>query len=105
MLIQGVDEATGKQELSPGKLVGLTLTLKRDWRIKFEDRPGPTTIRCFVTGGNLTAVNSFENDPICASEYVSTTIEQSTSAALILAPETVVQGIQGRPFDPDGLFP
>lgn len=105
MLISSFADASGKEELSPGKLVGLTLNLRDNWRIKFEDRPGPTTVRCFVTSGNLSAVNDFDNDPICASEYVSTTIEQSTSAALILSPDSEMQGIQGRPYDPNGLYP
>jgi hypothetical protein len=105
LLLPSFADATGKQELSPGKLVGLTLLLRYNWRIKFEDRPGPATIRCFITAGNLTAENDYDDDPIAASEYVSTTIEQSTSAALILSPETIVSGIQGRPFDPNGLFP
>lgn len=75
--------AFGKQDLGGGVQVGITLELINDWRIQFET-PGPsTTITVYVKGGNLVAVNSFSNNPIKPSDYVTVIIAQSTSPSII----------------------
>lgn len=59
-------ETGGKQDLGGSISVGLTLTLI-DAQIKFEDRPGPSTVRCFVNGGNV--VRQGGTEPIAPSDF------------------------------------
>lgn len=48
--------ATGKEALTSDLNVGITCTLLNA-RLKFEDRAGPTFVRCDVLGGNLLAID------------------------------------------------
>lgn len=79
-----VASASGKEDLGGGQLVGITLTLL-NWKLKFEDRAGPDTVLCDVSGGNLVAVDEnggFVN-PIEPSSYVTVTKTASVAAGLI----------------------
>jgi hypothetical protein len=79
-----VADCTGKEELGGGVYVGLTLKLI-DWKLKFEDRVGPTTIVCDVSGGNLVMYNSIADayqNPIEPSTYITVTKTSSSSATL-----------------------
>src|SRR3989304_8261752 len=53
--------ASGEESLGGGVQVGITLELVNDWRLAFEERPGPDEIQCTVSGGNLVAVNIYDN--------------------------------------------
>lgn len=75
--------AEGKTDLQGGKLTGISATLLDDWQLEFEARAGPDVTRCYVRDGNLTAINSYGNNPIKYSAFTFPTIELSTSAALI----------------------
>jgi hypothetical protein len=59
--------ATGKEELTTDLSVGITCTLLNA-RLKFEDRAGPTFVRCDVLGGNLLAVDA-SNVPMEAVDF------------------------------------
>ncbi|KPJ92058.1 MAG: hypothetical protein AMS18_08145, partial [Gemmatimonas sp. SG8_17] len=86
MSIDHFVEAAGKDLLDAGppeKRVGVTLRLLHDWRIKFEDRAGPTVEICRISGGNLVTTNSFGNNPIYASDYVFATYEAATSPTIV----------------------
>lgn len=80
-----IANAYGKQSLGGGAYVGITLELINDWRISFEARPGPTTIACYVTGGNLVAINQYANNPIYPTAFTQVNIAQSTSPSIIQA--------------------
>ena len=87
--------AYGKQDLGSGMKVGITLELINNWRIKFEDRNGPDYILCSVSGGNLVAVNDYNNNPIKPSAFTQVTIAQSTSATIS---EVDMEDIKGAGF-------
>ncbi len=78
--------ASGKQSLGGGVTVGITLELINNWRLAFAARPGPDTVLCTVTGGNLVATNVYDNNPIYPTAYTQVTISQSSSATVIEAP-------------------
>ena len=77
-------DASGKEELGGGVLVGITTTL-RDAKLKFADRGGPDWVLCNVGGGNLVAtsgdVSTYVN-PIEPSTFVTVTKTSSSSATL-----------------------
>jgi len=77
-------DASGKQDLGGGVLVGITVTLL-DWKLKFQDRAGPSYTLCNVTGGNLvrydTVAETYGN-PIEPASYVTVTLTASSSATL-----------------------
>lgn len=89
--VSGIDvaqiaNATGKQDLGGGSQVGITLELINDWRLCFSGWvPSDPAITVFVTGGNLVATNSFNNNPISSSDSPDTyaTIQQSTSPSIV----------------------
>jgi len=84
MDIPKIANASGKEALGGGTLVGITVTLI-DWKLKFEDRAGPDYIICNATGGNLvtydTGTSSYIN-PIEPATYVTVVITASSSATL-----------------------
>jgi hypothetical protein len=84
MEISTIANAYGKQDLGGGIKVGITLELINNWRIKFQDRAGPDYIKCVVKGGNLVAINQYNNNPICPSAYVTLEIAQSVSPTISL---------------------
>jgi len=85
-------DSYGKQYLSAGKYVGITLAL-RNARVKFEARSGPDWVRCRVTGGNLVAYDA-NDQPMPAievSSYTQVTVELDVSPALITAGSALTQ--------------
>lgn len=103
--------AEGKSPVGGGAEQVITAHLLNGWRIKFEDRAGPTTIECSVTGGNLIAwVQEFGGTtqiPVAPSTYVFPSYAQATTGALLgsLAPEFQggvwvdgVSGVSGTAF-------
>ena len=81
-----VADASGKEDLGGGLQVGITLKLF-NWKLKFEDRTAPNYIVCTVKGGNLVAVDQYDDSmsPIEPSSYVTVTMAIAVSAALIAA--------------------
>ena len=79
-----IAEAFGKQDLGGGVLVGITLVLLDNWKIRFQARPGPETVACIITGGNVVAESG---NPLAPSAYTSVTIAQSSSPT-IATPES-----------------
>ena len=84
----GIDDpqviyAAGKEALGGSVFVGITLTLD-NWKVKFEDRPGPDWVYCNVSGGNLVSIdgNGDFQFPLEPAEYVMATITASSSATL-----------------------
>lgn len=86
MDLMQIANATGKQDLGGGAQVGITLELINDWQLAFSGWvPTVPDQPVFVTGGNLVAVNSFNNIPISSSGSPDTfaTIQQSTSPSIV----------------------
>lgn len=78
--------SAGKEPVGGGVLVGITATLQ-DALIEFAARPGPTTIQCTVSGGNLVAVDDLGAtiDPISPTAFTQVVIAQSASATINLS--------------------
>jgi hypothetical protein len=76
--------SAGKESLGGGVFVGITMTL-HNAKLKFEDRAGPSTVQCNVSGGNLVAVDGVGGIifPVEPSDFTHVVIRQSTSAALV----------------------
>ena len=83
----------GKDDLGFAK-TAITLTLVNDWRLKFADTAGPGRVDAFVNGGNLLAINAFNNKPITGGAFVDVTIAQAVSAALTSQADTDLQKIR-----------
>jgi hypothetical protein len=86
MELDTIANATGKQDLGGGAQVGITLQLVNDWQIAFSGWAGTSPHQSVsIAGGNITAVNSFDNRPIDATSSIDTfiTIQQSTSPSII----------------------
>lgn len=86
--IPKICDASGKEDLGGGVLVGITVKLW-NWKLQFEARPGPTTEVVDVTGGNLVAVDGYSTDPsvnfvnpIEPSDFVTVTKTSSASATI-----------------------
>lgn len=75
-----IADASGKENLGGGVLVGITVKLLDNWRIKFEDRPGPDTVSVRITGGNL--VGGPDNNPIAPSTFTQVSLTSSSSATI-----------------------
>jgi len=75
--------ATGKDDLGGGISTGITVRLLDNWRVRFAARPGPDTIQCFLSGGNL--VGGPSANPIAPSAFVQV-VQQSSSAGTIATP-------------------
>ena len=79
-------EASGKALIAagpPAELTGITLIMLNDWRLQFQDEPGPDTVSKIVRGGNLVAINTFDNNPIKPSTFTQVQVAQSVSPTLI----------------------
>jgi len=76
-----IADAFGKQDLGGGVTVGITVVLLDGWRVKFEDRSGPSTISTTISGGNF--VGEAGANPVAPATYVQVTVAQSTSASII----------------------
>lgn len=77
-----IANATGKQDLGGGVLVGITLELINDWRIAFSGWFGPSTQGVSVGGGNLVATNQFSNNPILPTPFTQVAVQSSSSATI-----------------------
>jgi len=91
---RGMSESTfifggGKEDLGGGDFVGITVTLV-DWKVKFDDRAGPSTVVTSIRGGNLVgrvgSISGSIQHPVSAADFTFNIINQSTSPALIAAP-------------------
>lgn len=81
---RSIVESAGKENLSGGLKVGLTITLLNAL-LKFHPREGPDFTLSRVSGGNLVAVDAYGNtmdSPIAPSDYVSVVMANSSSATL-----------------------
>ncbi len=76
-----IADAFGKQDLGGGVTVGMTVVLLDGWRVKFEDRPGPSTVSVTISGGNF--VGEAGANPVAPATYIQVTVAQSTSASII----------------------
>lgn len=83
--LEAIMQAAGKFTVNAttGEQTGVTVRLINEWRLEFEARAGPDWVQCFVSGGNLVAVNSFGNQAIKPSAFVSDEIRQSVSPTII----------------------
>lgn len=75
--------ASGKQDLGGGVLVGITLEMLDNWRIQFEPRTGPLLESVSITGGNIVATNDYNDNPIKASPFTQVSVQSSSSATII----------------------
>ena len=80
-----IAEAAGKFDLGGGIYTGITVKLLGNWRIKFEDRAGPTYELMTVTGGNL--VGGPLGNPIAPSSFVQVIQQQSASGTIAVPTE------------------
>lgn len=83
MVYSQLASAAGKENLGDGVKVGITLTLINAV-LSFEARPGPTYTQCKVSGGNIVAVNSLNEDisPIYPTAFTQVLVTASSSATL-----------------------
>src|SRR4030042_4138505 len=81
-----IANAYGKQPLGGGTYIGITLELINNWRLAFEARLGTETILCTVSGGNLVAINDYDDNPIFPTAFTQVVIAQSSSPTIIQAP-------------------
>jgi hypothetical protein len=96
-----IANAYGKQSLGSGAYVGITLELINNWRIQYQDRAAGPTVTAYITGGNLVAINDYDNNPVKPSDYVTVVIAQSTSPSIITPPEDVnmlylIESLRGK---------
>ena len=82
------DQATGDQ-------TEIVLTFTDDWRVEFEARAGPSTEAMRITGGTITAINSFGNNPISPSAYTQVQF-QAAHSGVILNQELIRKLLQNR---------
>ncbi len=75
-------DSEGKKPVNVAQteFTGITVTLQNAL-LKFADRPGPSTILCVASGGNLTATDAVGTFvyPVAPSTFVSPSISQSSS--------------------------
>ena len=74
--IKEIVSSEGKQPLGDDQYVGITLTLLNGWKLGFEERSGPDTIQCVVTGGNFVG-------EIHPTPFTQVVVEKSSSATLM----------------------
>jgi len=102
MDLSSLISGAGKDSLGGSQYVGLTITLLDGWRLAFEARPGPTWVSCTVTGGNMVAVNVYDNNPIYPTAYTQVQIRQSTSPSIV---QTGISGLTSEESDQlQGIF-
>ncbi|MEK7622815.1 MAG: right-handed parallel beta-helix repeat-containing protein [Patescibacteria group bacterium] len=104
-----IANAYGKQPLGGGSYIGITLELINDWRIAFEARPGPSTILCTASGGNLVAINNYSNNPIKPTAFTQIVISQSSSPTIIQADPDyatlyLLESLRGRNKSVGGIW-
>lgn len=91
MVYDRLINANGKQSLSGVKSVGITAVFQNT-KIEFEARSGPSYAECYITDGNLLAIDDVGASmaPLNPTAYVFATVELDTSAAIV---ETGVSGL------------
>lgn len=104
-----IANAYGKQPLGGGSYIGITLELINDWRLAFEARPGPGTILCTVSGGNIVAINQYSNNPIKPTAFTQVVIAQSSSPTIIQADPDyatlyLLESLRGRNKSVGGIW-
>ena len=89
IVFQRLRDASGKEDLGGGLLVGLTIKLINA-KIKFADRASPTV--CKVTGGNIIATDAANQSmyPLEYSVNVLAGITNSTSASIVANDKVVI---------------
>jgi len=98
MAYKKIIDAFGKQPLGGGTYVGITVMLLDNWKVRFEARPGPDTVSCLISGGNLVAESG---NPIAPSAYTTVSLAQSSSPT-IATPSSdynllyLVESLRGR---------
>lgn len=73
----------GKDDIGGGEFTAVTITLLDNWRLAFEERAPSGWVSCSVTGGNLVAVNDYNNNPIYPTAFTQVQIRQSTAPAAL----------------------
>ncbi len=91
-------EAAGKQDIGGGDQVGVTLTLKFGWVIRFLPEAGPSTTQKRVIGGNLALIGGIA--PIEPTAFIFPVIAISSSptiaGGILIDVETIRKILQGR---------
>lgn len=85
-----IADASGKDSLGSGVSTAITVRLLDNWRVRFEERAGPSTEQCTISGGNL--VGGPGGNPVAASAYTQV-IQQSSAAGVIAQPDTSNENI------------
>lgn len=93
MAYSKIADASGKDDLGGGIYTAITVRLLDNWRIRFQARPGPETIQCFIVGGNL--VGGPGGNPIAPSAYTQV-VQQSSASGVIATPTTSTENINLR---------
>lgn len=101
--------AYGKQPLGGGAYVGITMELINDWRLAFEARSGPETILCTLSGGNIVAINQYNNNPIYPTAFTQVVISQSSSPTLVQSSSDyammyMIEALRGRKSAVGSIF-
>lgn len=84
-------DSAGKEDLGGGVAVGITATMQ-NCKIAFAARPGPSYVRCTVSGGNIVALDEFgiPMNPVEPTAYTQVAIAASSSATLLESTEAVL---------------
>lgn len=85
-----IADASGKDPLGGGIFTAITVRLLDQWRVRFEARPGPGTVQCTISGGNL--VGGPGGNPIAPSAYTQV-VALSSAAGTIATPATSSENI------------
>ena len=101
--------AYGKQPLGGGAYVGITMELINDWRLAFEARNGPDTVLCTLSGGNIVAVNQYNNNAIYPTAFTQVIISQSSSPTLVQSSSDyammyMIEALRGRKSAVGSIF-
>jgi hypothetical protein len=78
-----------------GDATEIVLIFTDDWRVEFEARAGPNTEAMRITGGTITAINSFGNNPISPSAFTQVQF-QAAHSGVILNAELIRKLLQNR---------
>lgn len=85
-----IADASGKDDLGGSVATAITVRLLDNWRVRFEARPGPTTVQCTIAGGNL--VGGPGGNPIAPSAYTQV-IQLASASGVIATPTTASENI------------
>lgn len=85
-----IADASGKDDLGGSVQTSITVRLLENWRVRFEARPGPSTVQATITGGNL--VGGPGGNPVAPSAYTQV-IQLSSAAGVIATPTTSSENI------------